>query len=255
MSSSARGHLSDCSRICRRPPSASAKRAKNVHKVLTSCRMFPNRSVPVQSFRRRQRPQQSSKPHGLPHNTVPRSAHRSPGVTLLTVSERAPLRFRPCSSRARLRSRSSFSHCSATAYNVGLGPRSTDIAPAVPPANGQAVGSIRKVPRCMCATCVGKLFKPSKMCVASTRAPGGRQRSASDSKAQGKDAQTMVAPRASDSSFRNVRRSSRTSTSRSTVTCQARGYTIDVSAPPRSRDGRKVQPPVPRPGGGHPSRP
>ena len=38
----------------------------------------------------------------------------------------------------------------------------------------------------------------------------------------------MVAPRVSESSFRNVKRSSRTSTSKSTVTCQTTGTSVST---------------------------
>lgn len=86
-----------------------------------------------------------------------------------TASFRAPLRFLPCPSNCRLRSRSSLSHCSASVYSVGLGPRSADVTPAVAPTSGHGVGSSKNVPRCMCATCVGNLFSPSKIWVASAK--------------------------------------------------------------------------------------
>ena len=152
--------------------------------------------------------------HPVSHTSLP---HRRPRSELmLTVSVRAPLRFLPCASNAFLRSLSSFSHCSARLYSVGLGPRSTDVAPVIPFVNGHDVGSIRNVPRCICATCVGKLFRPSKIWVASVIEDAGLVAAGAEACT---NSQRMVAPRASESCLRNVNRSSRTRTSRSTVTC------------------------------------
>jgi len=106
----------------------------------------------------------------------PRTSVSRPQITTWNIGYRtwprlAPRIFRPAFSSSRRCSRSSRSHRRAIWNNAPSGTPPTFLPKggSMGEDGGHAVGFITRLPRRMCAMCVGNSFNPSKMWVASNR--------------------------------------------------------------------------------------